>query len=166
MLRETLTEASSQTIGRFLQSRHGDSLETDLEAGGSAHQPELANITGEVEECRRAIDELTTDKMRLIATVQELTQALSLTDSKDAQRQGEFDALVAGQQRMKEEVKKLSEALAKTPAAEVATDIGSSGLPRPPGGELVGVGLAILQVYMCYFVPLCEYQAYGSFVSI
>ena len=126
-----------------------------------AHQLEPANITGEVE-CRRALDKLTTDKIRLVATVQELTEALSLTDSKDAQRQGVIDALVADQQRMKEEVKQLSEALAKVPAADVATDVGSSGLPRPPGGELVGVGLAILQVYMCDFF-LCEY---GSFVFI
>lgn len=119
-----------------------------------AHQPEPANITGEVEECRRALDELTKDKMRLVATIQELTEALSLTDSKDAQRQGEIDALVADQQRMKEEVKQLSKALAKAPAADVATDIESSGLPRSLGGELVGVGLAILQVYVCDFFPL------------
>ena len=127
----------------------------------------------EVDECRRQMDSMLREREHLLGTVQELTAALAqasegyaddgqasvqqthqthLLELELAIQQGEvFKSRLEQQETEIEELQeKLRQASQQqSPASDLSKDpidVGSSGLPRPPGGELVGVGLAMLQV--------------------
>ena len=118
---------------------------------GEVFKSRLEQQETEIEELQEKLRQAS-QQQSPAADLSEQTHQTHLLELELAIQQGEvFKSRLEQQETEIEELQeKLRQASQQqSPASDLSKDpidVGSSGLPRPPGGELVGVGLAMLQV--------------------